>query len=136
MTTLLTLAEVAEQLRVSVRTVRRLAVSGALPLVRLGGAVRIDPSDLATLIHTHKARPAQPEASCRSTNGVVSGGFASPRQTTEKYGSLLKLPTIRRPLDTQLHQSLNRVRSLERGQERTARNGEQNEGRTVFDTPL
>jgi len=46
MTPLLTLPQAASQLQVSARTLRRL--------------VRIDPADLAALIHTHRARPAQP----------------------------------------------------------------------------
>jgi excisionase family DNA binding protein len=43
---LLTYADVAERLRVSLRTVRRLADSGALPVIHIGRAVRVDPRDL------------------------------------------------------------------------------------------
>ena len=57
---LLTIPQAAATLQVSARTLRRLVDAGALPAVRVGRLVRIDPADLAALIHTHKARPAQP----------------------------------------------------------------------------
>jgi excisionase family DNA binding protein len=47
---LLTVAEVADLLRLSVRQVRRMTASGALPIVPLGAAVRIRPSVIAALI--------------------------------------------------------------------------------------
>jgi excisionase family DNA binding protein len=43
---LLTFADVAEQLQVSLRTVRRLVDAGELAVIRIGRAVRIDPRDL------------------------------------------------------------------------------------------
>ena len=46
---LLTAAEVAEILNVSIRSVRRLIADGKLPIVRLGRAVRILPESLETL---------------------------------------------------------------------------------------
>ena len=46
---LLTAADVARLLNVSVRTVRRLIASGALQVVHLGRSVRIRPSDVAEL---------------------------------------------------------------------------------------
>jgi excisionase family DNA binding protein len=48
---LLTAAEVAERLNISVRSVRRLIKDGRLPIVRIGGSVRIRPEALATLIN-------------------------------------------------------------------------------------
>lgn len=47
---LLTPAEVAEQLRVSTMTVRRLIAAGDLPAYRFGRQVRIEPSDLDTYL--------------------------------------------------------------------------------------
>lgn len=47
---LLTAEEVAEILRLSVRTVRRQIASGKLPIVRIGRAVRIRPEAVEALI--------------------------------------------------------------------------------------
>jgi excisionase family DNA binding protein len=47
---LLTAAEVAETLRISLRSVRRLIKDGKLPIVRVGRLVRIRPEALAALI--------------------------------------------------------------------------------------
>ena len=47
---LLTCAEVAEQLQLSERHVRRLMAAGALPVHRFGAAVRISRDDLARYI--------------------------------------------------------------------------------------
>ena len=43
---LLTVAEAAEALRVSTRTVRRLVSAGSLPALRVGVSVRIDRDEL------------------------------------------------------------------------------------------
>ena len=48
---LLTVIDVAEVLRVSTRTVRRLIKSGALPSVTVGRSIRVRPEDLAALTH-------------------------------------------------------------------------------------
>lgn len=48
--TLLTCAEVAEQLQLSERHVRRLIAAGALPVHRFGVAVRVSGADLARYI--------------------------------------------------------------------------------------
>jgi len=61
---LLTLLQAADTLQVSIRSVRRLVDAGALPAIRIGRLVRIDPADLAALIHTHKA-PARVGRSAR-----------------------------------------------------------------------
>ncbi len=47
---LLTAAEVAKILNVSLRTVRRLTQQGKLPIIRIGHVVRIHPEALAALI--------------------------------------------------------------------------------------
>ena len=49
-THLLTAQEVADQLNVSLRTVRRLIAQKKLAIVRIGKAVRIRPEALASLI--------------------------------------------------------------------------------------
>lgn len=97
MTALLTVADVAERLRVSARTVRRLLDTGALPAVRLGRLVRIDPADLAVLTHTHKARPVPETLICRSTNVAKPIGWILPSPTASAYASLLGLETAATP---------------------------------------
>jgi excisionase family DNA binding protein len=47
---LLTVPEVAELLRLSPRSVRRLIADGRLPVVRLGHAIRIRPQDVEALV--------------------------------------------------------------------------------------
>jgi excisionase family DNA binding protein len=49
-TSLLTATEVAQKLKLSVRSVRRLIADGRLPVARLGRSVRIRPEALAALI--------------------------------------------------------------------------------------
>ena len=98
--TLLTTPQVAAALGVSPRTVKRLLAAGALPSVRLGRCVRIDPDDLSVMIAALKAPPPRENPACHSTSAAPSGGFASPRRTDEKYGKLLKLPTAVRPRNT------------------------------------
>ena len=46
---LLTIVDVAQVLKVSTRTVRRLIKSGALPSVTVGRSIRVRPEDLAAL---------------------------------------------------------------------------------------
>lgn len=50
---LLTLAQVAERLQVSMSTVRRLVDRGALKTVRIGRNIRVRPEDLAKYIAAH-----------------------------------------------------------------------------------
>jgi excisionase family DNA binding protein len=62
---LLTMDEVAEATRLSVRSVRRAIQRGDLPTVRLGRAVRIQSGDLVDFIerHTHSSNlTLDPEA--------------------------------------------------------------------------
>lgn len=47
---LLTLKQTAEQLSVSIRTVRRWVKAGELPAIKLGSQWRIDPDDLALFL--------------------------------------------------------------------------------------
>ncbi|MBP7688840.1 MAG: helix-turn-helix domain-containing protein [Thermoflexales bacterium] len=65
---LLTLAQVAHRMNVSRRTVFRWIESGALPAVRLGAVIRIEPADLDRLIQNH-----QVQASAAPRTGTASG---------------------------------------------------------------
>ncbi|MEO8656239.1 MAG: helix-turn-helix domain-containing protein [Ramlibacter sp.] len=47
---LMTVAEVASQLQVSTRTVRRLIAADELKVVRIGRAIRIHPADLKAYV--------------------------------------------------------------------------------------
>lgn len=48
-----TVAKTAEQLNVSQRTIWRLIADGDLPVVRIGGVVRIRPEDREVFIREH-----------------------------------------------------------------------------------
>ena len=50
----LSVADVAERLAVSVRTIRRWIVSGALPVHRFGAVIRIAEVDLRAFIALHR----------------------------------------------------------------------------------
>lgn len=54
---LLTLLQVAQQLGVSTRTVVRLRDDGALPCVRIRGALRFDADDVAKLVERGRPTP-------------------------------------------------------------------------------
>jgi len=47
---LLTAAEIAERLNISLRSVRRMLADGSLPFVRIGHLVRVRPEALEALI--------------------------------------------------------------------------------------
>lgn len=49
---LLTVAEAAQRLRVSEKSVRRLLASGLLPGLRVGRQIRIDPAELESWLYT------------------------------------------------------------------------------------
>lgn len=51
---LLTLQEVAEHLRLSTRTVRRLVASGRMPCARLAGRLRFVPADVGRFVEARK----------------------------------------------------------------------------------
>jgi excisionase family DNA binding protein len=53
---LCTVAQVAEILNVSEKTVRRLIKKGRLRVIRIGGLLRIDPLDIQDLIRDHRSR--------------------------------------------------------------------------------
>lgn len=66
---LLTYGQTAEVLGVSDRTVRTLVSTRALPAVRFGGNVRIDPVDLRRFIENRKSRATVPgSGSSTATN--------------------------------------------------------------------
>lgn len=67
--TLLTIADVAERLRVSQPTVHRLKASGKLPAVRFGRAVRFRPDDVAALIAAATEAPDPDAAGPRAGLG-------------------------------------------------------------------
>jgi len=54
MTQLLTVAEVAAMLRVSRATVYRLVRNAALPVVKIGADMRIDPADVERWLESRK----------------------------------------------------------------------------------
>lgn len=56
--TLLTAAEVADQLRVSTMTIYRLIRTGELPAVRVGRNYRVRASDLAAYLESQVVDPA------------------------------------------------------------------------------
>lgn len=98
---LLTVQQAANELAMSRKSVDRLIQTGALPSVRLRGCVRIDPADIAVMIHTHKVKNGEKKvATCHSTSAEMSGGCVSPHQAGEKYAKLLQLPTGARRRNT------------------------------------
>jgi excisionase family DNA binding protein len=54
---LLTIKDVAEHLKLSTKTVRRMIDAGKLPSRRLGRLIRVAPDDLATLVHLAREMP-------------------------------------------------------------------------------
>lgn len=57
----LSIPEVAEELDVSTKTVRRFIKGGELPAVFLAGKYRIDPADVKALVDAHRVRgPGRP----------------------------------------------------------------------------
>lgn len=56
----LTVREVAAALHVTRKTVYRLCASGALPAVRVGGALRVLAGDLTSYLERSKNPPAEP----------------------------------------------------------------------------
>jgi excisionase family DNA binding protein len=55
----LSVAEVAELLAVDHKTVRRLIESGALPALRVGRVIRVDPVELARLSYPERQGPGR-----------------------------------------------------------------------------
>ncbi len=54
---LLSIQEVADRLNLSTKTIRRMIADGRLPSHRIGRSIRVQPGDLATLIHFSRAMP-------------------------------------------------------------------------------
>jgi excisionase family DNA binding protein len=54
---LFTIPEVAELMKVSVRTVRRLQQQRKIPFIKVGGAVRFTRNDLASYLEQRHVRP-------------------------------------------------------------------------------
>ena len=52
---LLTVADVAEQLQFSTRTIRRMIDRGEIPFIRIGRQMRVAPNDLAAFVHGSRA---------------------------------------------------------------------------------
>jgi excisionase family DNA binding protein len=73
---LLTIAEVAETLKVSEKTVRREIAAGNLASVPIRGAIRIDKGDLDIyLASRRKQKPPEKTRGARPKRGPVTGGF-------------------------------------------------------------
>ena len=53
---LYTVAQAADILNVSQKTVRRLIKKGYLPVIRIGGLLRIEPLDIQDLIRDNRSR--------------------------------------------------------------------------------
>jgi excisionase family DNA binding protein len=68
---LLRLDDVAAELSVSLRTVRRLVTRGDLPVVRVGSAVRVRPSDLRRYVLAATERRSDATAIASVAPGVV-----------------------------------------------------------------
>jgi excisionase family DNA binding protein len=58
---LLPIREVAEELAVSERTVRRLIRRGELPVLHVGGQLRVDPDELVAWLYTDRSPLKIPE---------------------------------------------------------------------------
>ena len=72
----LTVAEVAETLKLNQQTVRNWIDQGSLPAVRVGRRVRIRRSDFARLIGSGEGRPSDAEGRAGAGAGVPDGPSA------------------------------------------------------------
>ncbi len=107
-TLLLTIDEVADHLRISTRTVRRLIQTGELPTVPIGRNLRIRRYDLSAYVdgrvsRKHNAKCAGPgvlrkeKHACHTdAKTVLSGGRLLPGQTAKELDALLGQPTKRK----------------------------------------
>ena len=84
----LTVADVAELLKLNQQTVRNWIDQGSLPALRVGRRVRIRRSDLERLLaNGYIARPAQASPGSRGAEAFWSGetvGLAEPRSTSDE----------------------------------------------------
>ena len=104
-TLLLTLAEAANQLRVSSRTVRRLIHAGELPAVPVRRALRIRSQDLHAYVDRLMSKPhnsqcagpsVRKESTCHTDAKTVPfGGRPTPTQTEKELDALLEQLTER-----------------------------------------
>ena len=107
-TLLLTIDEVADHLRISTRTVRRLIQAGELPTVPIGRNLRIRRYDLSAYVdglvfRKHNAKCAGPgvlgqeKHACHTdAKTVPSGGRLLPGQTAKELDALLGQATKRK----------------------------------------
>ena len=107
-TLLLTIDEVADHLRISVRTVRRLIQTGELPIVPIGRSLRIRRCDLSAYVdgqvtRKHNVDRAGPgvlekeKYACHTDAKTVrSGGRLLPGQTAKELDALLGQPIKRK----------------------------------------
>ena len=75
---LLTVSEVAEELAIHPKTVRRLVARGELAVVKIGAAVRIHPADVDAFVDEHRVqngvRRREPRSRVRAS--ATSASFA------------------------------------------------------------
>jgi len=76
---LFTVSEAADALHLHVSTLRRLIRAGALPVVRIGVAIRIEEEELRRFIDAHRFR--------RVVTALRSGSWAKVERAWEKYES-------------------------------------------------
>jgi excisionase family DNA binding protein len=76
---LFTVSEAADALHLHLSTLRRLIRAGDLPVVRIGGAIRIDPEELRRFIDARRFR--------RVLTALRSGSWAKVEGAWEKYES-------------------------------------------------
>jgi excisionase family DNA binding protein len=74
MSKFLTIAEVAERLNISEKTLRKWVGDGILPGFKLGGCVRVDEGDLAAFIES--GRTHKPGLATKQTAAVAAGPTA------------------------------------------------------------
>lgn len=99
---LLTMAEVAERLRVSQRTVQRLYQNRKLPFVRIGGQVRFPNAALtdwivSQTIYTEEGSCAN-EETCLSEKIARTGGSPIATPAGARLAKVLGLPIAPKPL--------------------------------------
>ena len=76
---LFTVSEAADALHLHLSTLHRLIRAGDLPVVRIGGAIRIDPEELRRFIDARRFR--------RVLTALRSGSWAKVEEAWEKYES-------------------------------------------------
>ncbi len=82
---MLSASEVANQLRVSPRTVHRWACVGTLPAYRIGRVYRFKAEDVELLLESHKCQVVSINVKARAYSGSIT-----PCQVESEYDSLLE----------------------------------------------